>query len=230
MKKSVSLVLTVVLLVALLTVFAMPAVAAEREIPSGTYQNITIDINETVKINSEVTLNGILQMNGISTLVIGSNGHLTGTDVAFLATASGKKIEIQDGGSLDLTFTMEDNAVRFADVLNNSVLSWNRNGKSVHAEAYVDADACDHIGSTATYKFTSVDQASKKYTNTITYCTHCHKILSIDNAPTASILSEGSLTIIVGVACSVVFLAVGFFLGRKKKTAFASGASSEDEE
>lgn len=178
MKKSVSLVLTVVLLVALLTVFAMPAVAAEREIPSGTYQNITIDINETVKINSEVTLNGILQMNGISTLVIGSNGHLTGTDVAFLATASGKKIEIQDGGSLDLTFNMEDNAARFTDVLDNSVLNWNRNGKSVHAEADVDGDGCDHIGTTATYK---VGQGS--YTNTITYCTHCCKILSIDSAP-----------------------------------------------
>ena len=47
--------------------------------------------------------------------------------------------------------------------------------------------------------------------------------------PTASTLSEGSLTIIVGVACSVVFLAVGFFLGRKKP-ALADGTDNTDEE
>ena len=39
---------------------------------------------------------------------------------------------------------------------------------------------------------------------------------------TASTLSEGNLTIIVGVACSVVFLAVGFLLGRKKNKPAAS--------
>ena len=46
-----------------------------------------------------------------------------------------------------------------------------------------------------------------------------------------SIISEGSLVIIVGVACSVVFLAVGFFIGRKKKKpALADGTDNKDEE
>ena len=48
---------------------------------------------------------------------------------------------------------------------------------------------------------------------------------------TASVLSEGSLTVIVGVACSVVFLAVGFFIGtkKKKKPALVSGENTDEE-
>ena len=48
---------------------------------------------------------------------------------------------------------------------------------------------------------------------------------------TGSTLSEGSLVIIVGVACSVVFLAVGFFIGtkKKKKPALASGENTDEE-
>ena len=45
-----------------------------------------------------------------------------------------------------------------------------------------------------------------------------------------STLSEGSLTIIVGVAYSVVFLAVGFLLGRKKKKPALVSGENKDEE
>ena len=46
---------------------------------------------------------------------------------------------------------------------------------------------------------------------------------------TGSILSGGSLVIIVGVACSVVFLAVGFLLGRKKKKPAVAGGEKNEE-
>ena len=47
---------------------------------------------------------------------------------------------------------------------------------------------------------------------------------------TGSVLSQGSLTVIVGVAAAVVFGLGGFFLGTKKrKVALASGTEKEDE-
>ena len=51
-----------------------------------------------------------------------------------------------------------------------------------------------------------------------------------DMNPTGSVLSEGSLTVIVGVAAAAVFGLGGFMLGKKKKPALANGAGSEDDE
>ena len=54
-----------------------------------------------------------------------------------------------------------------------------------------------------------------------------------DPTPTGSILSGGSLTIIVGIVCSVVFLAVGFFVAmfifKKKQPALAGGENTNEE-
>ena len=66
-------------------------------------------------------------------------------------------------------------------------------------------------------------------------CDECINKIVADNETnpdySASTLSEGSLTVIVGVACSVVFLAVGFFIGtkKKKKPALASGENTDEE-
>ena len=59
------------------------------------------------------------------------------------------------------------------------------------------------------------------------WCRWCGK-----EAPggTGSTLSEGNMTIVVGVACAAVFGFGGFFLGRKKKPALASGSENTDEE
>ena len=56
------------------------------------------------------------------------------------------------------------------------------------------------------------------------------KANELQGRSTGSTLSEGSLTIICSVACSVVFLAVGFLLGRKKKKpALAEGENTDEE-
>ena len=66
--------------------------------------------------------------------------------------------------------------------------------------------------------------------------TYTHYRIIIDsetsntNGSTASVLSEGGLAIIVGVAAAVVFGLGGFMLGRKKKTAVAGGTENTDEE
>ena len=53
-------------------------------------------------------------------------------------------------------------------------------------------------------------------------------------SPTGSTLSEGSLTIIVGIAAAVVFGLGGFFVGKaagkKKKPALVNGADNSNEE
>ena len=88
----------------------------------------------------------------------------------------------------------------------------------------------------------SADSAAEQYANANGFsfldpgaCTHgtlicedCNAVFTRDDlltewgyASTASALSEGNLTIIVGVACAVVFGLVGFLLGRKKKPASA---------
>ena len=55
-------------------------------------------------------------------------------------------------------------------------------------------------------------------------------IETTENTATGSVLSNGSLTIVVGVAAAVIFGLGGFILGKKKKPAAANGASTEDEE
>ena len=55
-------------------------------------------------------------------------------------------------------------------------------------------------------------------------------IETTENTATGSVLSNGSLTIVVGVAAAVIFGLGGFFLGKKKKPAAANGANTEDEE
>ena len=68
-------------------------------------------------------------------------------------------------------------------------------------------------------------------------CKNCGKVLStntklseINPNVTASVLSEGSLTIVCTVAAAAVFGVGGFFLGRKKKKpALANGTEKEAE-
>ncbi len=74
------------------------------------------------------------------------------------------------------------------------------------------------------------------YQPTVYTCQSCGKeapagyVPEVPGGSTASTLSQGNMTIVVGVACAAVFGFGGFLLGKKKKPAAASGANSEDEE
>lgn len=91
---------------------------------------------------------------------------------------------------------------------------------------------CDHEWDAATGKCTVCEYVCPHDGNTCVECgANIHGGEIVQNLGLGSVLSEGSLTLICSVACSVVFLAVGFLLGRKKKKpAVVSGADNTDEE
>ena len=72
-------------------------------------------------------------------------------------------------------------------------------------------------------------ECKNAFHNGVYKCPVCD--MGYDATVTGSILSEGSLTIIVGVAAAVVFGLGGFFLGtkKKKKPALADGESKDEE-
>ena len=90
-----------------------------------------------------------------------------------------------------------------------------------HSIVFFENGQCKHYGSHFT-----CDACNQSVTKS-----DLLKAWGDDNLSVGSTLSEGNLTIIVGVACSVVVLAVGFLLGRKKKKpAVADGTDNTDEE
>ena len=142
-----------------------------------------------------------------TTSMVASQLDLYGTmknpeDMAF-SSMRGGTVSYHDGALLDLTF--EDNAAAQQFVVN-----------------LVGVDNAQGI-----VKGNRVYKHDKHVIEKT--CVNCGE--GADGG-TGSTLSEGNLTIIVGVACSVVFLAVGFFIGtkKKKKPALASGAENADEE
>ena len=227
MKKIISLFVAVLLLCAL----CVPAMAEPmnfgdgKTIPGGSYDEIIVESNARVTIDSEVTLsNGgktaNLTLCANSTLVIGSKGFLTGTKVNFGLSGSGQRIEIEEGGELYIEFVYQGVAINFENFLNNSGITFTRNGNTFQA------GTCHHNGGE-----TTVTVITKE-----TICDLCGKTVStettetVDPAPTASTLSEGSVTVVLCVACAVVFGLGGFILGtKKKKPALAEGENKDEE-
>ena len=222
MKKIISLFVAVLLLCAL----TVPAMAMDFSgtvtIPGGSYDAITTKVYAKVTINSEVTLsNGgnaaNLSLDSNSTLVIGSKGFLTGTKVTCVLSGPGQRIELEEGGGLYIEFVNSTYATNFENLLNNSGITFTRNGNTFQA------GACYHNGGE-----TTVTVITKE-----TICDLCGKTVStettetVDPAPTASTLSEGNLAVVCTVAAAVVFGLGGFILGTKKKK--PALANSEDE-
>ncbi len=129
MKKLISLILALIMLISL----AVPAFAEYfydgDEIPEGNYDDIIIDrisrensnTRAKVRINSTVTVNTDLYGNGGGAVIIGSNGLLqyNGADDTLLMQLStdGIIIRIEEGGVLDVTFINDDTAEEFADFM-----------------------------------------------------------------------------------------------------------------
>ncbi len=84
---------------------------------------------------------------------------------------------------------------------------------------------CEHKWDTATGKCTVCELVC---THGGDKCDICGKELV--NLNTGSALSEGNMAIIIGIVALVIGLGGGFFIGRKKKPALASGADNTDEE
>ena len=245
MKRIISLIIAVLMLCALCVPAFAEVFSDGQTIPGGSYNDINIQENARVTINSEVTLS-LFVLNENSALVIESDGFLSGTGVGFSLIGSGQKIEIEEGGGLKIVFTAMAMAKRFADLLNNSGITCSCTGNTVQA----GAPPCSHANKTTTTTTatdtditTTVTTKTTVTTTNTTTCDDCGKTLSTDVSTdtsettettvtkdppaTASALSEGNMTVVLCIACAVVFGLGGFFLGRKKKPALAN---SNDEE
>ena len=117
------------------------------------------------------------------------------------------KVHYHKGALLDITFKNPGKIMNFID--------------EADVEGVADATYLERFIKNENRLYIHIDHA---FNNT---CANCGEEQSSDL--TASTLSEGSLTIIVGIAAAVVFGLGGFILGtkKKKKPAVASGTDEE---
>ena len=223
MKKIASLVLALLTLSAL----AVPAFAqwfGTGEIPEGTYQSIMIYADSEVTINSSVQLveRSYLNLYGDNiTVRIGENGSLTGNSLGLLFMGSNRKIVIEKGGKLDLSFAQERDADAFDEWLTDNKIDFERE------ENRFIARGCEHENAVRTTDIETTVVTTVTTTTTVV-CDHCgyekteskteSKTETYKGAPLqGSTFSEGSLTVILCVACAAAFGVGGFLLGKKKQ-------------
>lgn len=202
MKRLISILLVLVMLIA----FCIPVIAATTELGSGNYDNMTAGAGTTVCIRGDAVISdeGILRFENRSGFDISSNSSLTGNNVFLFFFGDGHRVHIAKGGKIDVSFYSSAEAEVFSDILKNSNVSCRRIGSRIIAP-------CSHENTAATV-----------------ICKDCGETISAGGS--ASILSEGNMTIVCTVAAAVVFGLGGFLLGRKKKPATSNSMAGEDEE
>ena len=77
----------------------------------------------------------------------------------------------------------------------------------------------------------NICQQECKHGNTFTktFCSDCGEEVKNTTPAVGSALSEGNMAIIIGIVALVIGLGGGFFIGRKKKPALASGENKDEE-
>ena len=187
MKKFASIILAAVLLATMLTVFAVPASADNVE-----YRDIVVDSDESFIIDEYVTIApmGCFHFGPDSTIEIKDNGFIYGTDAFCQPNGFKKTIKISGNGGLCITFGSRFDVDAFIDILRDNDIRYNLIGNTVQA------GTCRHLA--------AEDNA----------CVWCGEPIS---GGTASVLSNGSLTIICSVACLAVGFLVAMFIFKKKK-------------
>lgn len=211
MKKFASLILTALMLLTVLTVFAVPAFAEDepKEISASDLDGVYG--NRIISEPGDYTVSELFVLSG-STLTIGKDVCIFVEDELYNCGT----IDVQ--GTLVLsdcdkaTSTKNLTASHGGMIIGGSVVKYTpgiavvNSGYDHNSGSGFDPnyDSDFHSGYSAYY-----------YTDNIY----------------ASVFSKGNLTVVVGIACSAVFFAVGFLLGRKtKKTATAGGTNKTDEE
>ena len=192
MKKSVSLLLTVVVLATMLTVFAVPAFA-EDEPTEITVENGEIHAEGNCIISAGVKVAKVLEVKENSTLTI-AQGATVAVTGKFINNGT-----VTVNGTLDIQTCKEKTGVE---------------NVNVGAKGHFEVEKSPDIGYNPEpgYDGNNGNNRIPSYMST---------------------LSEGSLTIIVGVAAAVVFGLGGFFIGKaagkKKKPATAGGENTDEE-
>ena len=130
-KRIASIILAVLMLAAMLSVFAIPAAAlgfkkeyCDKDVIDEPVilKNLEVEEGATVRLDSLFWVGAYITLGKDSTLIIGSNAVLAtlGTDIVFYIPGSGDnlpKIIVENGGELDLDFRSEESAKEFASIV-----------------------------------------------------------------------------------------------------------------
>ena len=170
---------------------------------------LQIDQNTSMTVESGATVNIQGDPSNQSLSVMGTltiAGELLGNNIDNLVLGSGKIISLQPGGIIDATFSDDMRADYFYDILSSEYCVAN-DGNRVVAVAehnYVDGVCtnCNH-------------RCKNRFHNGV--CPDCG--MSASAGLVGSVLSDGNMAIIIGIAALVIGFGGGFILGRKKKTA-----------
>lgn len=163
---------------------------------------IVQDTSMTVESGATVNIQGDLSVTGTLTIA----GELLGNNIGDLLLGYGKIISLQPGGIIDATFSDDMLAGRFCTTLSSEYCVAN-DGNHVVAVAehnYVDGVCtnCNH-------------RCENSFHNDV--CPDCG--MSDSAGLVASVLSDGDMAIIIGIAALAIGFGGGFILGRKEKTA-----------
>ena len=176
----------------MLMALAVPAMAVAYD--TGNYDEITANTEDLAMIIGKVVINDgkTLKFEDNSSLDVLADRSLTGTNVILSLSGSGHTVRNFNSGKIDLNFSSSTDADAFAQILKNSGITYERINNRIIAP-------CSH-----------------KNTVPATVCKNCGEIL---NSRFGSTISEGNMTIVVGVAALAVGLLGSFVLGRKKQKA-----------
>ena len=167
------------------------------------HASMTVESGATVNIQGDPS-NRSLLVTGTLTIA----GELLGNNIGdlHLPLGSGKIISLQSGGKIDATFSDVMMAERFYDTLSSEYCVANDGNRVVAAAEhnYVDGVCtnCNH-------------RCENSFHDDV--CPDCG--MSDSAGLVGSVLSDGNMAIIIGIAALVIGFGGGFILGRKEKTA-----------
>lgn len=231
MKKTASLIFAVLTVCAAMIFTAVPAFAASEPTKLDVKENIKIDDGGVYVISSgNHTVQKLEVLSG--TLIIGSQADVTvslNADIRGTVIISGA-LRLSRDNPLTLYGKIYVDGGRLT-----GYGSYSGTGAMIRGHAFDNGICkgcgyqCQHSGGFSDGKCSFCGwECPHTHTKTVTVCEDCG--LETGIAGTGSMLSEGSLTLIVGVACLAVgFLAATFIFKTKKKPA-AAGTENTNEE
>lgn len=185
---------------------------AERELftleNDAAYQFILLPANSDFTISAGKTLTisdgGSMSLTG-GRIRLKSGASWVGSNV-YLNESAAASVTMEKGAAIDISFANESYAVAFSGLLSGNKIECARYGSRIVAP-------CPHK---------SVVQKN--------ICLDCGHIYPEAVSPAGSALSDGNMTIIVGVACLSVGLLGGLLIGKRKEPAASGRAGTEKDD
>ena len=212
MKKRIAALISSLALCAALAVSAgaVNYISTSGDTLSGSYYSICVETGGYAQTAGDIEIENSGRLDLRGTLMFYQGLKLTGSNVYFSTGSQGKISVHRDIDPkaiyVNITFADEASAGTFAGLLNKAGINSERDGRRVVA-------GCEHSSKTTTsvvsYITETCDNCKMNWTREVTG----EQAVSYES----SVLSEGSLTIVVGVACLAVGFLAAMFIFRKKK-------------